>query len=81
MRLKTYSEGTCVLILPGVSHVLKFEKLAQEKSVQMALIPTPREISSDCGMAVLFHRGELESIKQLLHEISWEKEGKFFCKP
>lgn len=54
------------MILPNISQVIKVEKLAKEKSIEVDLIPTPREISSDCGMAVLFLQKDKEQINHLL---------------
>jgi hypothetical protein len=74
-----YETGTCILILHGISQVIKVEKLAKEKSIEVDLIPTPREISSDCGMAVLFYQKDQERIRHLLAEASLDA-GEFFCK-
>lgn len=49
-----------VLVLPSVHFVLKVEKEALQQGIPVELIPTPRQISSDCGMAVKFHEESLE---------------------
>ena len=48
-----------VLILPSVHFVLKVENEAMAQGVPVELIPTPRRISSDCGMAVKFQQESL----------------------
>ena len=42
----------CILILPSVHQVMRAEKILKEKGIKVDLIPVPREISSDCGVAV-----------------------------
>ncbi|MGA2467913.1 MAG: DUF3343 domain-containing protein [Thermodesulfobacteriota bacterium] len=53
----------CVFLFESVHRVMKAEKLLQGKGIKVDLIPVPREISSDCGIAV---------------EISTESEEKAF---
>jgi len=49
----------CVLIFASIHHVMKAEKLLKGKGVKIGLIPVPREISSDCGVAIELS-GDLE---------------------
>lgn len=48
------TEGFYILILPSIHFVMKVEKDALAAGVAVELVPTPRQISSDCGMAVKF---------------------------
>lgn len=59
-----------VLILPSVHFVLKVESEAMAQGVPVELIPTPRKISSDCGMAVKYHQESLEWILRLMAQAS-----------
>ena len=43
---------TCVIILSSIHRVMKAEKLLKGKGLNVDLIPMPREISSDCGVAI-----------------------------
>ena len=43
---------TCVIILSSVHRVMKAEKLLKGRGLKVDLIPVPREISSDCGLAI-----------------------------
>lgn len=43
-----------VLLFDNTSAVMRAEKVLQKNSIAVKLIPTPREFSSDCGMAVRF---------------------------
>jgi len=42
----------CVLLFKSVHQVMKAEKVLKGKGFTVDLIPVPREISSDCGVAV-----------------------------
>jgi len=42
----------CVFVFESVHRVMKAEKLLKGKGVKIDLIPVPREISSDCGVAI-----------------------------
>lgn len=42
----------CVFIFESVHRVMKAEKLLKGNGVKIDLIPVPREISSDCGVAI-----------------------------
>jgi hypothetical protein len=41
-----------VFIFESVHRVMKAEKLFKGKGIKIDLIPVPREISSDCGVAI-----------------------------
>jgi len=51
-----------------VHHVLKSEKLLEKENVVYDIIPTPREFSSDCGMAIRVESsaGSLTVITEIL---------------
>lgn len=57
---------TCVVILFSIHFVLKAEKLLKRNGISHDVIPVPREISSDCGMAVEFPCLESEKVLELL---------------
>ncbi len=42
----------CVFLFESVHRVMKAEKLLKGKGIKIDLIPVPREISSDCGVAI-----------------------------
>jgi hypothetical protein len=43
---------TYVVTFSTVHYVMKSEKVFRQRGLPVRLIPTPRHISSDCGMAV-----------------------------
>ena len=46
--------------------MMKAEKLLSRAGVPYSLIPTPREISSECGMSVELPSGQLETACEVL---------------
>lgn len=53
-----------ILTFANTHNVLKAEKLLLSRGVSLEIIPTPRDISSDCGMAIRLKTGTL-SVQQL----------------
>lgn len=45
---------TIILTFQSTHHVLKSEKILMEAGFRFDIIPTPKNISSDCGMAIRF---------------------------
>jgi hypothetical protein len=41
-----------ILIFQSTHHVLKAEKIFLGKGLKFDIIPTPKEVSSDCGMSI-----------------------------
>jgi len=48
------------------SSVMRAEKLLMKAGYSIKLIPTPREFSSDCGMALRFDWADYEQVKLIL---------------
>ena len=48
------------------SSVMRTEKLLMKAGYSIKLIPTPREFSSDCGMALRFDWADYEQVKLIL---------------
>ena len=56
----------CILVLPSIHFVMKLEQEALAQGLWVELIPTPKQISSDCGMAVEFRKEDLVHIRRLI---------------
>ena len=65
----------CVITFDSIHRVMKAEKILKEKGVPITLIPTPRQISSDCGMVVQVSCGELDRAQEILNKNRLEIEG------
>jgi len=48
------NQGDFVAIFHSIHRVLKAEKLLKEAGVTFLLIPVPRQLTSDCGLALRF---------------------------
>jgi hypothetical protein len=79
-------EGDYVAIFNSVHKVMKAEKLLKKESIPMLLIPAPRSLSSDCGLAIRYSsadRPQLEALlsaDSLLPEEIYLKSGERFVR-
>jgi len=55
-----------VVLFHTTSAALGAEKVLQKSGLAVKLIPTPREFSSDCGMALQFEWGQAVRARALL---------------
>jgi hypothetical protein len=55
-----------VILFHTTSSAMRAEKLLIKEGCNIKLIPTPREFSSDCGIAVRFDWGEYKRVKSVL---------------
>ena len=54
-----------VVLFHTTSSAMQSEKLLKKKDYPVKLIPTPRQFSSDCGIALRFdwnHSGQIQSL-------------------
>lgn len=57
-----------VVLFHTTTSALRAEKLAQKAGMRVKLIPTPRELSSDCGIALRFDLDDRALLEKLLVE-------------
>ncbi len=60
-------EADLVAIFHSVHRVMKAEKLLKLAGLDILLIPVPRQLSSDCGLAIRYApaiQGEVEGLLQ-----------------
>ncbi len=57
-----------VVTFHSTSHAIQAEKACRAIGVEVKLIPTPRHISSDCGVALRFDYCERERVVAALAE-------------
>lgn len=55
-----------VVLFHTTSSALRAEKVLQRAGLTVKLIPTPREFSSDCGMALRFLWAQVEEARAAL---------------
>jgi hypothetical protein len=57
-----------VVLFHSTAHALRAEKVLQSVGVATKMIPTPRQLSSDCGMALRFARVDSKRVEEALKE-------------
>lgn len=58
----------CVLVFESIHQVMRAERILKEKGFSIDLIPVPRQISSDCGVAIELPWEEKEEAQLKLEE-------------
>jgi hypothetical protein len=58
----------CVVIFSSIHQVMRAEKFLKGKGIKIDLIPVPREISSDCGVAIELPLEVRENVLHLFEE-------------
>ena len=55
-----------VVLFHSTAHAIRAETVLEEAEVAIKLIPTPRQLSSDCGIAVRFDRVDRARVTAIL---------------
>jgi hypothetical protein len=59
-------DATILLVCESIHDVLAAEKVLKQRGLWCDLVPTPREISSDCGMSLTCRRADLPALRALV---------------
>ena len=57
-----------VVLFRSSSHALRAEKVLQGAGIPNKMIPTPRQLSADCGMSLRFSRADKARVARVLAE-------------
>jgi hypothetical protein len=57
-----------VVLFHSTAHAIRAEKVLQRAGLTIKMIPTPRQLSSDCGMALRFAWAEEARVAAVLDE-------------
>jgi len=63
------------LVFYSTHHLLRAEKALRGANLVCRLVPIPRQITSDCGMAVSFAEEDLERVQILLDRLGVAHSG------
>ena len=63
------NEGFYVMAFNSTSHSIHTEKKAKEL-FRIAVIPTPRELTNDCGLAIKFLDSDIAAIKDFYETLT-----------
>lgn len=66
MNQLTVTEGQYLAVFNSTHRVLKAEGLLKTKGLPVILIPAPRAVQADCGLALRFDQDYHESVMQFL---------------
>lgn len=58
--------GDIVVIFHSIHRVMKAEKVLKHEQLDVKVIPVPRQLSADCGMAVTFSEALLPLVRAVL---------------
>lgn len=64
-----------VILFPSIHFALQAEKLIRGKGFSVDLIPVPRQLSSDCGICLLFDWEQKDILSSLLEGARVKIEG------
>ena len=67
--------GYGVVLFYTTSAAMRAEKVAKKAGLDVKLIPTPRQLSSDCGIALRFNWEEGADVRGILAEARVEHDG------
>ncbi len=62
------SSGFGVITFNSTSHAIQAEKICRQRELQIKMIPTPRKLSSDCGISLRFDWHDREVVLAALAE-------------
>ncbi|OPX41515.1 MAG: hypothetical protein DRG82_06315 [Deltaproteobacteria bacterium] len=68
-------ERTLVFVLYSIHNVMKAEKVLRSQEVLFDTIPVPKEISADCGMAILVACDNRKRVRKMLENSGIDIKG------
>lgn len=71
------ADGDYVVVFQSIHRVMKAEKLLKGNGLAVLLIPAPRSITSDCGLALRYGADIREEVERLLSEASLLPEDRY----
>jgi hypothetical protein len=63
-----------IVLFHTTTSALRAEKILQKAGLSVKLVPTPRELSSDCGIALRFELPDREKVEKGLADAGVEHE-------
>ena len=68
-----------VIKFDSIHDVLSAEKLFKDAGVWCDLIPSPRQVTSDCGMVLQFHPKDLDAVRELKSNPRFKPRAVYAC--
>jgi len=70
----------CVITFVSTSNALKGEKVMKDADRRFVIMPTPREISTSCGLSIKIKPEDVEESYRILREGGVEVEGVYLLR-
>ena len=62
------NDGDYVAIFNSIHRVMKAEKVLKGRHLAILLIPAPRALSADCGLAIRYAANDRAAVEKVLRE-------------
>ena len=62
------SEGDYIAVFNSIHRVMKAEQYLKERRLPILLIPAPRAVSADCGLAIRYAEVDRDGVERTLRE-------------
>jgi hypothetical protein len=69
------SERRWIVLFDSTHYVLAAERVFREHGVRCDLVPVPRSLSADCGMAIEFLESDVDTVKDVLADRRVRPQG------
>lgn len=66
-----------VITFKSTQYAIKADTVFKKQNIQFRTIPTPREITHSCGLAIKFNLDDIERVEDIINENKLESEGIF----
>ena len=70
-------KGQGVVLFHNSSSAMRCEALCKKAGIKVRLVPTPRELSSDCGVSLRFPWERREEVVEILEKAHIATQGVF----
>jgi hypothetical protein len=64
-----------ILQFDSIHHVLAAEQVLVEQNIWNDMVPTPRDVHSDCGMVIQFRPADWEDVSQVISALNQGPRG------
>lgn len=63
------------ILFPSHTEGIKMEAVLKKEKIKYTIVPTPRELSVSCGIAIMYNKEDEEKIKELIDIHSVKNSG------
>ena len=65
-RIEPLEHPRWIILFDSIHHVIAAEEVFKQRGAWCDLVPVPRDLSSDCGMAIQFRPHDLPLVREVL---------------